>query len=572
MRFVVVILGALLAACEPAAAPSLPPSATPSGPVATQPSATASLPPALEETPRLLLSIPYAPPATEKLGATTTRVGGVTPRGPSSLAVDENDRIYIWDQARLRVVVYGGGKFERAILLPYVEQDAGALLVEGGRVYLRAVSPVGVLEYEIDGATGALLRAVSTAGDSIYPRRRAGPQPAAARYAFGADAAGLEYLYISFSPGMITRYERVASGRGTVAYAVDPRPQDMLDAYPRADGALYELAADHGGVGSVFVYALLAPAAAARPPTPPPVATASTAFGRAVPDRLTATLAQAGTIDLDAPSRAVIWSLASLAKERTDLAAAPQDPLFVARWNDGSRLEIVVSAGLLFAAGKTYLGPASSYEQYVAYALASPARLAALVADGASIRIADLGTQRPLTAAERVQLRDSLAGGFAVSEGELPFVLELPFPAYEIVLANAVVRLRGDEYGSLGRLGAFVHDGALDDLVRRWLPVPAVSIEDVRSLFFADKVTFEQRGYSDLQDISRWKASIVRALTASPGDAQSEPTGEPPATLVFRLPSGRMETVVVSRGSFTYRGRVIALPGVMYLVYYRGVP
>ncbi|MEK6227078.1 MAG: hypothetical protein AABM40_12410 [Chloroflexota bacterium] len=532
---------------------------------------------AREETPRLLLSIPYAPPTADKLGATTGRVGGITPRGPSSLAVDENERVYIWDQARLRVVVYGAGKFERAIPLPYVEREAGALLVDGGRIYLRGVSQFGVLEYEIDGATGALLRAVSSL-DSIYPRRRAGPQPAGVRSTFGADAAGLEYLYVTLSGGPISRYERMDSGLRTLAYAVEPLPQEMVDAYPRADGALYELAADSGGVGSVYVYALLAPASSIRPSARPTASpTAPVAFGRAVPDRLTATLPGAGSIDLDAPSRTWVWRLASLVNERPDLAAAPHDPLLVARWNDGSKLELVVSDGLLLVEGKTYVGPATTYEQFAAYALASPARLAEIATRGATVRIADLkGVQRALTTPEIADLRASLSNGFAVSEGELPGVLELPFPLYEIVLGDIVIRLRGDDYGSVGqqfRPGAFVHDGKLDDLARRWLPVPALAVDDPRSLFYADKATFEQPGYSDLQDISRWRASLVRALNAEPGPAGSlELDAEPPATLVFRFAGGRVETVVVRPGSFTYRGKVIALRGVMYLVYYRGVP
>jgi hypothetical protein len=580
MRFAVVFLAAVLVACEPAVAPSPPPSSTASSPVVTvQPSATLSPAPAREETPRLMLSIPYVPPAIDKLGATTSRVGGITPRGPSSLAVDENERIYIWDQARLRVVVYGAGKFERAIPLPYVEQEAGALLVDGGRIYLRAVSQGGVLEYEIDGVTGTLLRAISPSDYSIYPRRRSGPRSGAGtRSDFGADAAGLEYSYTSVDQSSNFRYERVDLARGALAYALEPASQKAIDAYPRADGALYELAADYGGVGSVYVYALLAPAG--TPPSPGPPGASTTvpaAFGRPVPDRLTATLSGAGSVDLDARSRATVWSLASLAKERTDLAASPQDPLFVARWNDGSTIEIVVSAGLLFADGKTYFGPASSYDQFASYLLASPSRLAELATRGATVRIADLkGVQRALATAEIADLRVSLSNGFTVSEGELPGVLEFPFPLYEILIGDVLIRLRGADYGSVGdrlRPGAFVHDGRLDDLVRRWLPVPALAVDDPRSLFLADKVTFEQPGYVDLQDISRWKASLVRALNAEPGDPGSpELDGEPPATLVFRFPSGRVETVIVSPGSFTYRGRVIALRGVMYLVYYRGVP
>jgi hypothetical protein len=573
MRWLGIVLAASLVGCEPAVAPSLSPSPT------LSPTPTAPLSPivAREETPQLLLSIPYAPPRADKLGATTGRVGGIPPRGPSSLAVDENERVYIWDQARLRVVVYSAGKFERAIPLPYVERDAGALLVDGGRIYLRAQG--GMLEYEIDGATGLLLRVVSPIDSSIYPRRRTIPHPGlGTQYDFGADAAGLDYAYTSPDRSSNYRYERVDPARGTLAYAVEPLSQKSIDAYPRADGALYELAADYGGVGSVYVYALLAPASTAPPSVPPTAPTSvRTAFGKPVPDQLTATLSGAGSVDLDARARAAVWSLASLAKERTDLAVSPQAPLFVARWDDGSKLEIVASAGLLFAEGKTYFGPATSYEQLASYGLASPLRLAELAASGATIRIADLkGVQRALTAAEIAELRASLSNGFAVSEGELPGVLELPFPLYEIVLGDTVVRLRGEDYGSVGqqfRPGAFAHDGKLDDLARRWLPVPALAVDDPRSLFLADKVTFEQPGYSDLQDISRWKASLVRALNADPGPAGSpELDSEPPATLVFSFPGGRVETVVVRPGSFTYRGKVIALRGVNYLVYYRGVP
>src|SRR5205823_6660309 len=233
---------------------------------------------------------------------------------------------------------------------------------------------------------------------------------------------------------------------------------------------------------------VLAPSAAPGPSSSTVPATAPVAFGRPVPDRLTAALAGAGSIDLDARSRTAVWWLASLVKERTDLAVAPQEPLLVARWNDGSRLEVVVSGGLLFTDGKIYLGPATVYEQLAAYSLAAPARLSELASRGATVRIADLpGVQRALTAAEIAELRASLSKGFSVSEGELPFMLEFPFPMYEIVLGDVVIRLHGDDYGSLGagqrRIAAFVHDGTLDDLARRWLPAPALGVEAPRSLF-----------------------------------------------------------------------------------------
>jgi hypothetical protein len=563
----VLALALAAVACEPAVTPS--PSPSPSSSTATP--SSSPRPAAREEIPRAILSLPYAPPAVDRLGASTTRVGGITGRGPSSLAVDEQDQIYIWDQARLRVAVYQGGKYLRSIPMPYVEREAGALLVESGRLYLRATAQVGVIEYEIDVASGALVRAVTLGNDSLYPRRRASATPGLLAYSFGADAAGMEYVYASSFPGPIYRYERVDPGRGAVAYAIEPLSLKGVDAYVRADGALYELAADFGGVGNVYVYALLAPSASAQPASARPPSPVPAAFGRSVPDRLTAMLPSGGSVELDAPSRRAVWWLASLAKERTDLGAAPQNPVFAASWGDGSRLEIVASAGLLFAGGKIYLGAASTYEQLAAYALASPPRLSELARAGASIRLADLAdSERSLTSAEIAQLRDSLSRGFAVAEAELPGELELPFPVYELVFGEAIVQLRGDDYGSLGRLGAFAHDGKLDDLARRWLPVPQLSIEDVRSLFQAQKVMFEQG--TERQDISRWKATIVRGLTAPNVEHQSDPTNEQPATFSFQFANGRTERVEVRAGAYTYRGRVYARPGVLYLVYLRGVP
>ncbi|MDQ2915442.1 MAG: hypothetical protein M3T56_19625 [Chloroflexota bacterium] len=566
MRWLGMVLAAALVACESVAAPSPSPSPSPSQPVSQSPIV------AREETPRALLSLAYAPPSVETVGATTSRVGGISPRGPASLAVDENDRIYIWDQARLRVAVFESGKYLRSVPLPYVERSATALLVDGDRFYLRAVSSFSAtIEYEIDATTGALLRATTDGG--LFPRLRGsvqGPPP----YSLGADAAG--YAYVLTSTSAAERYERHGAGGALLAYATEPLPLKGIDAYVRADGALYELAADFGGVGSVYVYALLAPAATPPRQTPVrPSSRAPIAFGRPVPDRLTATLSGAGSVDLDARSRMAVWTLASLAKERTDLAAAPQDPPFVARWDDGSRLEIVVSSGLLFADGKIYLGPATAYEQLAAYLLASPSRLAGLSVSGATVRIADLpGVQRVLTTGEIAELRDSISRGFSVSEGELPGVLEHPFPLYEIVLGDVVVRLRGADYGSVGehlRTGAFAHDGKLDDLVRRWQPVPTLAATDIRSLFLADHVVLDQVERGGPQDITRWKATIVRTLLGLT-PSQPESVQVRPFTFTFEFAGGRTETVQVRAGEFTYRGRVVPLAGALNLSSLGGVP
>jgi hypothetical protein len=525
----------------------------------------------VEEKPRLLVSIPYAP-RVEALGASTSRVGGITGRGATSFAVDEQERIYVWDQARLRIAVYESGKFARAIALPYMERDARALLVEEDRLYLRTAGPTGI-EYEIDAASGRLLRAARTAGTSIYPRLRVADErlPSSSSLSV-ADALGFSYAYVVDPP--IQRYlRRDAAGR-MVAYAVEPLSLKGVDAYARRDGALYELASDFGGVGFAYVYALLKPAG-----TPPAVAAAAasatpTAFGKPVPDRVTATLPGVGSVDLDPSMRTALWWLAATGEERTDIAVQAGPPSFAAAWNDGSSLEIGVDAGLLMAAGRRYLTPTRSYEQLASYALASPSRLSSIAAaNGASVMISDIaGVERRLTRAEVDSLRAALAGAFAVSEGELPGVLELPFPSYDISLGTVAIRLRGDRYASVGRLGAFVHDGALSALARRLLPQPALALDDPRSLFLADRVTFEQEGLPSMsQDISRWKASIVRGLTGT-DPLQGDPPGEAAATFTFAFSNGRIERVRVSAGTFTYRSKRYDRPGVLSLVYYRGVP
>jgi len=192
--------------------------------------------------------------------------------------------------------------------------------------------------------------------------------------------------------------------------------------------------------------------------------------------------------------------------------------------------------------------------------------------DGATIRLPDVAeAEHRLTATELDLLRSGLAGAFPVSESELPGGLEEPFPRYEVAIGNTTVQLRGDRHGSVGRLGAFAHDGSLAALVRRLLPVPLLSAGDPRSLFLADRVSFEQDGRPGSQDISRWKATIVRTLTGS-ASLQPDPPGEPDATFTFVFAGSRTESVRVTAGAYTYRGTRYSRPGALSLVYLRGVP
>lgn len=110
--------------------------------------------------------------------------------------------------------------------------------------------------------------------------------------------------------------------------------------------------------------------------------------------------------------------------------------------------------------------------------------------------------------------------------------------------------------------------------MRRVLPVPALAATDPHSLFLADKVTIAEDGFPDrTQDISRWKASIVRTLVglgANLGSVESPDLN--PLTLTFAFAGGRTETMRLTRDAYTYRGMSYARPGVIAIVGLRGVP
>lgn len=567
MRCRAALLAAVLIACSPtpsAASPTplatttpfVPPSLTAAPTPAPSPSPS---PVATEYKPRLVLSVPYAP-AVNALGGTTGRVGGLSPDGVHTFAVDEQERIYIWDRARLRIAIFESGKLTRAIPAPYVEQNASALLVDGGRIYLQATDNAVNAAYEIDAASGKLLQIVPS-GTVLYPRER------------WKDGFGNGYGFDARPP--IQRYARFDRTGATVAYAVEPLSQKGVDLYPRRDGALYELATDWGGEGSAYVYALLPSLGTPAPPPAPSTRPAPIAFGRSVPDQLTATITGGGSVELDADLRNAFWWLASTGTVAINVTVPPQDARLQARWNDGTQMFISADGTHLSDGVQNYLTSTRVWGQLTAYAAASPSRIAALLSSGATVRIADLAsTERALTSAESSALQASLDGAFSVSEGELPGDLELPFPIYELRIGDTVVQLRRDHYASVSRYGAFAHDGGVYDVVRRALPVPALSQNEPRSLFLANKVTIAEEGYPDrTQDISRWKATIVRALLGVGANLGSIDSADVhPLTLTFGFAGGRTETVLVSRDAYSYRGVTYARTGIISIVGLRGVP
>ena len=578
-RLVVIATLLALVACSPQTQ-ATPPSAPPPPAVVVSSSSPVLLTPApaapawaLGDAPRLLLSMPYAPSA-DVLGATTARVGGRIPVGATTFAVDEQERVYIWDRARLRVVVYQAGKFVRSISLPFIEPDARSLLVHGDRLYLRFTSGFsGSMEYEIDASSGALVRAVRL-GPTIYPRSRSNDvRPGLPPSGQITDAFNNRYVLDVSTP--VQRYSRIDPSGAVLASAVEPLPQKAVDIYVRADGALYELASDWGGVGSAYVYGLIPPVGPAPAPSTVGAPAGPLAFGgRSVPDQVVVTIAGAGSVDLIAAARSAFWWLASTGVENASIVVQPGVVRFEARWSDGTRLAISSDGASISDGAKAYLTPTRAWSQFAGHALASPSRITQLTVSGSvTVRISDLvGVEQVLTPTELFALRSSLATAFSVSEGELPGDLERPFPVYEIVIRDTIVQLRRDRYAAVSPFGAFAHDGALHDLVRRALPVPSFSLDDPRSLFLAERVTIEQDGLpSATGDITRWKASLVRALTGTDPVSNAYPEAAP-LTLTFSFAGGRSERVRVTTDAYTYRGIQVARPGIIGIVGYRGVP
>lgn len=266
------------------------PTATPVPSLTTTPRPTAGATPRTE-VPELILDIAVLPPVTERPGRTTSRVGGITPSGPSSIAVDRDGLLYLWDQARLRVIVYDKGRFIREIPLLYVSPDAQGLLVYADRLYLTdRATPASsepsrmALEHEIDVATGRSLRiALAGATASIYPRARMyQPKGVPPLRDLGQDALGFSYQYDTTTS--IRLFRRLDAGGRVITESVEPVPNFLTDTYVAADGGLYGLVDRSAADGHVIVYRLLAAFGTAPGETASGVTNAPSVAGNGIPD------------------------------------------------------------------------------------------------------------------------------------------------------------------------------------------------------------------------------------------------------------------------------------------------
>lgn len=526
------------------------------------------------EVPEILLDVAIQPPVSERPGWTTSRVGGVTSMGPSSLAVDRDGLVYLWDQARLRVVVYDKGRFVREIPLLYVSPDAQGLLIFADRLYLteRATPPSAepdrmALEHEVDVATGGVLRvALSGVAASIYPRTRAHqPRGVPPLRDLGEDALGFRYQYDTSSS--IRVFRRLDGNGGVLAESVEPVPNFLTDWYVAADGGLYGLVDRSAADGHVFVYRLLAPAGIAPREVASAVTVTPSVSGFGIPDRVSVVYTGLPQGELAAREREALWWLLSLTREAPD-RPAPDRPVLrlSASWADGRKIEIASDGRRASIDGRPLLATITALDPIAAWSVSRPASLAALARNGATIELTDLQVARILSPGEREALASAIESSFWVRERELPRPLEDPFPRYRLRLAGTVsLQPIGDRYAALDQSGALAGQ-PYGELARSWLPVPPLA--GPAELFAADHVVI--RDPTGEQDITRWKASIVRALVgvSSPGTYP----GEGPFTLTFSFGGARTETLSVDSRGFMYRGVFYPRTGLLSILGYRGVP
>lgn len=231
---------------NPAAAPSL----------SRQPTASA---PSLSERPSILLQLVAG--SADGPGVVPAAPGGVAARGPQSVIVEQG-RIYVWDEANLRVLIYDGQSRSGAVSLRDARVQSRALVFENDRFYLREQDDAGTAMYEdeFDASSGARLRtaAVRFGEASLYPRVRFAPPivgtPKGSSLPLGVDASGNRYEIFTptscagASCNEVHRVDRTGTVTASVTVPEAARFEDLAIA---RDGGVYGLQWDRDGSGRV---------------------------------------------------------------------------------------------------------------------------------------------------------------------------------------------------------------------------------------------------------------------------------------------------------------------------------
>lgn len=247
--------GCLIASCAGTASTATPSPASPvpSVTVATSVPSVASATPTAVASPRLELPLVLldvrAGTGVSQPGTIPPGPGGSLTIGPETHAVDEAGAVWLYDQAKSRVVAYDKGRFVRAVSVPDVPRRASALLVAGGRIYFRTFEGSGAAtELELDGITGKLLR--RSGAPSLYPYERTQLPyvPSTAKGVddvLGLDALGNRYerhYFAQWSAGQcFSVIRRIAPSGQDLAEACFDVGSYATDYFVARDGAVYQL-------------------------------------------------------------------------------------------------------------------------------------------------------------------------------------------------------------------------------------------------------------------------------------------------------------------------------------------
>lgn len=508
------------------AQPSTPPDPEPPKPQVPTEAPTGS--------PHLLLTLPLGEEQ-EQPGRLPSRVGGVSPRGPLALAVAEPSTLYLLDAARGRILRYEGGELVQGLLTPWATEWGGDLRLEDGGLVMTSER----LEVTL-APDGRILDLRSLPYQEVVP----------------VDRAALAGLPL-------------------------PAEGDLVDWFETPAGGIYSLSWLWGreGIETALVHELRPPATApagdagAELPTGPDRGPGL--FNRPVPSRIILRFPDWAPVEVTDPvARWNLWRLLATAGP----AAHPPVPgshhvRLEADFPDGDSLVLDLRGDDLVVEGVRYtVGAPGAMHSLIDALRSSEAGLtgALTAADSVTVILADLdGVERPLTPAERRQLSESLRGAIAVNPFSAPQPLEAPFPQYKIHLEGDAWKgeliLKGERHLQLAHGGAAVHSGELAALVRAWLPVPALTPDQVGYLFRADRLEIGQGN-----DLTRWKNTVVRRLLHPPS-GEVQVTYPEPFTLTFYV-DGEALTVRVDRDGFIYNGKRYPGAGLTDLQGLQGVP
>lgn len=551
--------------------------------------------PAAATRPELMLQVPLGP-RPDQPGAAPSRVGGVASSGPRSLAVGPDRTIYLFDSVRGRILAYRDGRLQRGVDVPFLSDGARDLLVVGDRLYVRDWSG----EYEID-LRGRIWRLDRDKNPSLYPVRRPTPSQVDKGLTgdLGADASRSRYVREIDSSSVVVR--RLGPDGRELARAVDV--PDAIDRYVAADGSVYALSwqLSDDQVRFARVHRLLQPAGnAAQTPAATPAALADPPRpewvpdpppplplrGIAAPDRIE--LRTASWPPVTVTDRATIHNLWRLlgplypgrpGEPRPGGDAAGVVSIVLPAGTGGGSEIRVDPLGASIGADR-FTGDTRPALSLLRAALYAPDRVAAVARDAeVAIAIPDLpGVRRVLDAGVARRLVALMEGATRAGAFEPPQPLEAPFPRYTVQFKGqgweTTATFVGDRYLYVG--GSSGHDAfalalppELFELARQTLPVPAASPGDFAYLYGATRLEIGEG--ANKQDLSRWKATVVRHLLGVRLAVSGEPAHRDPIVFTFTV-NGRPEVVRVTGDGFTCAGRFYARKGLTGLAQLQGVP